>query len=95
MITAWNLSDPILKSWPCSKIRTLVTYSVHLPLSDRIPCTSTTYALLGSYNVQAIIGEYDPSEHGHSYDHIKDMAFAPNQTPELLEKIAELHKHHK
>ncbi|KAK3783136.1 hypothetical protein RRG08_046931 [Elysia crispata] len=64
-------------------------------LSGRIPCTPTTYALLGSYNVQAIIGEYDPSEHGHSYDHIKDMAFAPNQTPELLEKIAELHKHHK
>ncbi|GFN97339.1 protein 4.1 homolog [Plakobranchus ocellatus] len=64
-------------------------------LSGRIPCTFTTYALLGSYNVQAIIGEYDPSEHGHSFDHIKDMAFAPNQTPELLEKIAELHKHHK
>ncbi|BFY99164.1 hypothetical protein BsWGS_02203 [Bradybaena similaris] len=64
-------------------------------LSGRIPCTSTTYAILGSYNVQADIGEYDPADHGNAYDYIKDMAFAPNQTPELLEKIAELHKQHK
>ncbi|CAG5127324.1 unnamed protein product, partial [Candidula unifasciata] len=64
-------------------------------LSGRIPCTFTTYAILGSYNVQADIGEYDPAVHGNAYDYIKDMAFAPNQTPELLEKIAELHKLHK
>ncbi|XP_059167298.1 mesocentin-like isoform X2 [Physella acuta] len=64
-------------------------------LSGRLPCTFTTYALLGSYNVQADIGEFDPNDHGHSWDYIKDMSFAPNQTPDLLEKIAELHKQHK
>lgn len=45
--------------------------------------------------MQADIGEYDPADHGNAHDYIKDMAFAPNQTPELLEKIAELHKLHK
>uniref|UniRef100_A0A2C9JYE1 FERM domain-containing protein n=2 Tax=Biomphalaria glabrata TaxID=6526 RepID=A0A2C9JYE1_BIOGL len=64
-------------------------------LSGRLPCTFNTYALLGSYNVQADIGEFDSTDHGHSWDYIKDMTFAPTQTPELLDKIAELHKLHK
>jgi len=62
-------------------------------LSGRIPCTLTTYALLGSYNVQADVGEYD-ADRG-TLDYIKNMTFAPNQTPDLLEKITELHKQHK
>lgn len=50
--------------------------------------------MLGSYCVQADIGDYDPNEH-HGIDYVKDIPFAPNQTPELLEKIVELHKQHK
>ena len=63
--------------------------------SPRIPCTFTTYALLGSYNVQAELGEFDPSDHGSSNDYIRNMSFAPHQNPELLDKIAELHRQHK
>ncbi|ESO94470.1 hypothetical protein LOTGIDRAFT_118406 [Lottia gigantea] len=64
-------------------------------LSGRLPCSFITHAMLGSYSVQADKGDYDPNEHGDGYDYIKDMPFAPNQTPEMLEKIAELHRQHK
>ncbi|XP_055956551.1 band 4.1-like protein 1 isoform X8 [Patella vulgata] len=64
-------------------------------LSGRLPCSFITHAMLGSYSVQADRGDYDPLEHGHGYDYIKEMPFAPNQTPEMLEKIAELHRQHK
>jgi len=64
-------------------------------LSGRIPCTFTTYALLGSYNVQAELGEFDPSDHGSSNDYIRNMSFSPHQNPELLDKIVELHRQHK
>ena len=54
-----------------------------------------TYALLGSYTVQAELGDYDPLEYGGRIDYLKDFDFAPVQQAELLEKITELHKHHK
>ena len=51
--------------------------------------------MLGSYTVQSELGDYDPNEHGPGIDYIKDMSFAPNQSEELLEKIAELHRTHR
>lgn len=61
----------------------------------RLPCSFVTYALLGSYTVQAELGDYDPVEYAGSIDYLKDFDFAPSQQAELLEKIAELHKYHK
>jgi len=52
-----------------------------------------THALLGSYLVQSEVGDYDSEEHGRTY--LKDFKFAPNQTPELIEKVMDLHKTHK
>ena len=49
---------------------------------------------MGSYCVQADIGDHDPSEH-RGVEYIKDIPFATNQTVHLLEKIVELHRQHK
>lgn len=54
-----------------------------------------THAILGSYTVQAEIGDYDPQEDGPGDDYLKAFDFAPQQTPELSQKIHELHKTHK
>ena len=54
-----------------------------------------THALLGSYTIQSEFGDYSLEEHGTGIEYIKDFRFAPNQTEELLEKIAELHRTHR
>ncbi|KAF7695963.1 hypothetical protein HF521_006057 [Silurus meridionalis] len=59
-------------------------------LSGRLPCSFVTHALLGSYAVQAEMGDFDPDEHG--LDYISDFRFAPNQTRELEERVIELHR---
>ncbi len=59
----------------------------------RLPCSFVTHALLGSYTVQAELGDHDPEE--HRLDYISDFQFAPNQTKELEEKVVELHKSHR
>ncbi|XP_058266814.1 band 4.1-like protein 1 isoform X3 [Hemibagrus wyckioides] len=59
-------------------------------LSGRLPCSFVTHALLGSYAVQAELGDYDPDEHG--LDYISNFHFAPNQTRELEERVMELHR---
>ncbi|KAM9445289.1 band 4.1-like protein 1 isoform 1-T1 [Clarias gariepinus] len=59
-------------------------------LSGRLPCSFVTHALLGSYVVQAELGDFDPDEHG--LDYISDFRFAPNQTRELEERVMELHR---
>ncbi|KAF4078296.1 hypothetical protein AMELA_G00197760 [Ameiurus melas] len=59
-------------------------------LSGRLPCSFVTHALLGSYAVQAELGDFDPDEHG--LDYISDFRFAPNQTRELEERVVELHR---
>ncbi|GAB5571883.1 band 4.1-like protein 2 isoform X1 [Prionailurus iriomotensis] len=61
--------------------------------SGRLPCSFVTHALLGSYTLQAELGDYDPEEHGSS--DLSDFQFAPTQTKELEEKVAELHKTHR
>ncbi|KAH9523578.1 hypothetical protein Btru_040380 [Bulinus truncatus] len=64
-------------------------------ISGKLPCSQATHAMLGSYAVQADIGDYDPVDHGTGIDYIRDMPFAPDQTDDLLYKIAALHKQHK
>ena len=50
--------------------------------------------MLGSFCVQADLGDWEEEEHGYGIDYIRDIPFAPpeDQTPQLLEKIAELHR---
>ncbi|XP_062316205.1 protein 4.1 [Osmerus eperlanus] len=62
-------------------------------LSGRLPCSFVTHALLGSYSVQAELGDYEPDEHGPDY--VNDFRFAPNQTRELEERVMELHRQHR
>lgn len=52
-----------------------------------------THALLGSYTLQAELGDHDPEEHGNI--DLSEFQFAPTQTKELEEKVAELHKTHR
>uniref|UniRef100_A0AAR2K7N7 FERM domain-containing protein n=1 Tax=Pygocentrus nattereri TaxID=42514 RepID=A0AAR2K7N7_PYGNA len=59
-------------------------------LSGRLPCSFVTHALLGSYAVQAELGDYDSDEHGPDY--VSEFRFAPNQTRELEERVMELHR---
>lgn len=59
-------------------------------LSGRLPCSFVTHALLGSYIVQAELGDYDPDEHG--LDYVSEFHFAPSQTRELEERVMELHR---
>ena len=54
-----------------------------------------SYVLLGSYAVQSQCGDYDSTEHGMGTHYISSMAFAPEQSEEMLEKIVELHKTHR
>jgi len=55
-----------------------------------------THALLGSYAVQSLFGDYDPREHGvGTTQYFAHVNFAPQQSAELLEQIAELHKTHR
>ncbi|XP_023122729.2 band 4.1-like protein 1 isoform X6 [Amphiprion ocellaris] len=62
-------------------------------LSGRLPCSFVTHALLGSYTVQAELGDYEPEEHGPDY--VSDFHFAPNQTRELEERVMELHRNYR
>ncbi|XP_014185066.1 band 4.1-like protein 1 isoform X4 [Haplochromis burtoni] len=62
-------------------------------LSGRLPCSFVTHALLGSYTVQAELGDYEPEEHGPDY--VSDFHFAPNQTRELEERVMELHHNYR
>ncbi|KAL8574014.1 hypothetical protein ACOMHN_029461 [Nucella lapillus] len=63
-------------------------------LNGKLPATFLTQAMLGSYCVQADIGDYESKEH-HGTDYVKEIPFVANQTTELLDKIVELHKQHK
>jgi len=81
-----NLQEDITRYQLCLQIKNDI-------LSGKLPCSFVTHALLGSYLVQAEIGDYDPEELGHNY--LNEFKFAPNQTSELEEKVMELHKTHK
>ena len=51
-----------------------------------------TSALLGAFTVQAELGDFDASEHGDGTDYLQDLEFCPEQTPDLLFKIAQIHR---
>ncbi|XP_077632099.1 band 4.1-like protein 2 isoform X10 [Crocuta crocuta] len=81
-----QLTEDITRYFLCLQLRQDIA-------SGRLPCSFVTHALLGSYTLQAELGDYDPEEHGSS--DLTDFQFAPTQTKELEEKVAELHKTHR
>ncbi|XP_063007245.1 band 4.1-like protein 2 isoform X8 [Melospiza melodia melodia] len=81
-----QLTEDITRYFLCLQLRQDI-------VSGRLPCSFVTHALLGSYTLQAELGDHDPGE--HSSDYISEFQFAPNQTQEMEEKVAELHKTHR
>ncbi|NXM74366.1 E41L2 protein, partial [Serilophus lunatus] len=81
-----QLTEDITRYFLCLQLRQDIT-------SGRLPCSFVTHALLGSYTLQAELGDHDPEE--HRSDYISEFQFAPNQTQEMEEKVAELHKTHR
>ncbi|XP_045429211.1 band 4.1-like protein 2 isoform X26 [Pipistrellus kuhlii] len=81
-----QLTEDITRYFLCLQLRQDIA-------SGRLPCSFVTHALLGSYTLQAELGDYDPEEHA-SHD-LSDFQFAPSQTKELEEKVVELHKTHR
>ena len=45
--------------------------------------------------MQSELGDYDVGEHGQGSAYIRELKLAPNQTPELEDKVSELHRTHK
>lgn len=81
-----QLTEDITRYFLCLQLR-------HDIASGRLPCSFVTHALLGSYTLQAELGDYDADDHA-SHD-LSDFQFAPSQTKELEEKVVELHKTHR
>ncbi|XP_059183755.1 protein 4.1-like isoform X7 [Centropristis striata] len=81
-----QLTEDITRYYLCLQLRDDM-------LSGRLPCSFVTHALLGSYTVQAELGDYDQDDHGSDY--ISEFRFAPNQTRELEERVMELHRNYK
>uniref|UniRef100_S4R8R1 FERM domain-containing protein n=1 Tax=Petromyzon marinus TaxID=7757 RepID=S4R8R1_PETMA len=81
-----QLTEDITRYYICLQLREDVA-------SGRLPCSFVTHAVLGSYALQAELGDHEPDEHGPGY--ASEFRFAPNQTPELEDKVVELHKTHR
>uniref|UniRef100_A0A8C3LGL9 Erythrocyte membrane protein band 4.1 like 2 n=1 Tax=Chrysolophus pictus TaxID=9089 RepID=A0A8C3LGL9_CHRPC len=81
-----QLTEDITRYFLCLQLRQDIA-------SGRLPCSFVTHTLLGSYTLQAEMGDHDPEE--HRSDYISEFQFAPNQTQEMEEKVAELHKTHR
>ncbi|XP_037700792.1 band 4.1-like protein 2 isoform X8 [Choloepus didactylus] len=81
-----QLTEDITRYFLCLQLRQDI-------ISGLLPCSFMTHALLGSYTLQAELGDYDPEEHGSG--DLSDFQFAPTQTRELEEKVTELHKTHR
>ncbi|XP_041418877.1 protein 4.1 isoform X8 [Xenopus laevis] len=81
-----QLSEDITRYLLCLQIRQDIS-------SGRLPCSFATHTILGSYTLQAEVGDYEASE--HSDDYISGFQFAPNQTKEMEDKIVQLHKTHR
>ncbi|KAM4741342.1 band 4.1-like protein 1 isoform 2-T2 [Anableps anableps] len=81
-----QLTEDITRYYLCLQLRDDI-------LSGRLPCSFVTHALLGSYTIQAELGDYDLDEHGSDY--VSDFRFAPNQTRELEDRVMELHRTYK
>nr|XP_045014968.1 band 4.1-like protein 2 isoform X9 [Jaculus jaculus] len=81
-----QLTEDITRYFLCLQLRQDIA-------SGRLPCSFVTHALLGSYTLQAELGDYDPEEHDRI--DLSDFQVAPIQTKELEEKVAELYKTHR
>ncbi|KFP31853.1 Band 4.1-like 2, partial [Colius striatus] len=81
-----QMTEDITRYFLCLQLRQDI-------VSGRLPCSFVTHTLLGSYTLQAELGDHDPEEHRSGY--ISEFQFAPNQTQEMEEKVAELHKTHR
>ncbi|XP_061583935.1 band 4.1-like protein 1 isoform X2 [Cololabis saira] len=81
-----QLIEDITRYYLCLQLRDDI-------LSGRLPCSFVTHALLGSYTIQAELGDYDQDDHGSDY--VSDFRFAPNQTRELEDRVMELHRNYK
>ncbi|XP_027880180.1 band 4.1-like protein 1 isoform X8 [Xiphophorus couchianus] len=81
-----QLTEDITRYYLCLQLRDDI-------LSGRLPCSFVTHALLGSYAIQAELGDYDMDDHGSDY--VGDFRFAPNQTRELEERVMDLHRTYK
>ncbi|XP_044865838.1 band 4.1-like protein 2 isoform X8 [Mauremys mutica] len=81
-----QLTEDITRYFLCLQLRQDIA-------SGRLPCSFVTHALLGSYTLQAELGDYDSEEHSNHY--ISEFQFAPNQTKEMEDKVVELHKTHR
>lgn len=82
-----QLAEDITRYQLCLQVRQDI-------LTGKLPCSFVTHALLGSYMVQAEVGDYDAKEHKNT-SYLSEFAFAPNQNAELEEKVVDLHKTHK
>ncbi|XP_053309855.1 band 4.1-like protein 1 isoform X5 [Spea bombifrons] len=78
-----QLTEDITRYYLCLQLRADI-------ISGRLPCSFVTHALLGSYTVQAELGDFDSEEHHGNY--VSELRFSPNQTRELEERVMELHK---
>ncbi|CAH0717567.1 unnamed protein product, partial [Brenthis ino] len=64
-------------------------------LDGRLPCSAVTHALLASYLLQSELGDYEDTEMGAGL--CKQLKLVPPSacTPDLEEKVLELHKTHR
>lgn len=97
--------DPLLfsfrvKFYPPDPFRLkeeITRYQVYLQLRrdllhGRLYCTNNEASLLAAYVVQADLGDYNPEEHEGNY--VQDLRLLLKQTPQIEEKIMELHQTH-
>ncbi|XP_065207424.1 band 4.1-like protein 4 isoform X2 [Planococcus citri] len=80
---------------PCKLVEEITRYQFFLQvkqdiLQGRLPAPFDLIAELGAYAVQSELGDYDPRRHSPGY--VSEFRFISNQTVELENKIAELHK---
>ncbi|XP_037078365.1 protein 4.1 homolog isoform X4 [Pollicipes pollicipes] len=78
-----QLQEDVTRYQLCLQIRNDI-------ITNKLPCSFVTHALLGSFLVQSELGDYDAAEHQPGY--LADFKLAPHQTVELEEKVAQLHK---
>ncbi|XP_027052365.1 band 4.1-like protein 3 [Pocillopora verrucosa] len=64
-------------------------------LKGRIQCSIPIHALLGSFVVQAEVGDYDHDEHGDGAGYLSEFKFCPKQPDEMLQKVHQFHAKHR
>ena len=84
-----HLKEPVTKYLLVCQVRQDI-------ITKRLPLSFQTYSLLGSYNAQADLGDFDPTRHT-APDYLRGMPFAPAnlQSVDMLECIAALHADHR